>query len=930
MADRKGRAARRAGLLAACILLAACERAATPEELMGRAEQFIARGDYAAATIELKNAVAADAENARARWLLGKAYLASGDQESAAKELGRASELGMPKEEVLPLLAPALLSLGRHDELNALSTDGLSPQAQAPVLAAQGLSLLGKGDLEEGGKRLEQALSADPASAYVRLAHARLLLANGQTDAGRKHLEELVASEPGYVPAWSLLGDLEQQQQHPELAEQAYSKAVDVEPKDIGNLLKRALVRIQLQKVDLAAQDVEALGKLSPGHPGVRFAEGLLHLQKNEIDAARTAFELAVRDGNSYPLALFYLAGIHAQQGNREQADTYASQFVQIAPDNAAGRNLAASIAMRAGDFARGERLVRPVVAANGEDVVALNLLASALIAQGKTDEGLDLLAKVAALQPDSAQAQTRLAAGLIAAGQGGVGVEHLRKALELDPTFTQADVLLVMNHLQKQEFPQALQAAQDFQRRNPESATPLNLLGRVYLATNRTAEARQAFAKALELEPGDPGASQSLAAFAVQEKDYAGARRYYEGVLEKHPDYLPAQMQLAALDFTEGHADAMAERLRQIIATHPEAMEPRLVLARYHLERREASEALAVLNELDETQKKLPAAMAATATAQLAQNSYAAAKPLLERLVQLQPDVAQHHYQLAMAHAGLGDSEAMVGELEKAVELDPKHFAARLALARALLARQDNAAFEAQLTELRTMQPDNVDVLLLEAMLARTRGDDGVVLAKLEQAYARAATPATVQNLSLEKIRRGDKTAGFGLLESWLGKNPQDVATRMVLADLYTAENRTADAVTQYELVVKADEPNVLALNNLAWHLRKSDPKRALGYAESANRIAPDAAPVLDTLAVVLLENRQYERAQSAIEQALKTAPKDPGMRFHAAQIRSAMGDAGGAVLILEPLVSGTTDFAEKQQAQDLLSALKRKEAGK
>lgn len=927
MTDRFGRASRGAGVMLACVLLSACERGASTAELMTRGEQFMARRDYRAATIELKNAVAADAGNARARWLLGKAYLESGDLESAAKELDRARELGMAGDEVLPLLAQALLPLGRHDELNALSTDGLSARAQAPVLAAQGLSLLGKGDLEEGGKRLEEALTADPESAYVRLAHVRLLLANAQTEAGRKQLEDLLEREPGYAPAWGLLGDLEQQQQHQDLAEHAYAKAFELDPADVADLLKLALVRIQLQKADLAARDIDTLGKLAPRHPGVRFAEGLLHLQKNEIDAARTSFELAVRDGNGYPLALFYLAGIHAQQGNQEQADTYASQFVKIAPDNAAGRNLAASIAMRAGDFARVERLARPVVAANGEDVVALNLLASALIAQGKTDEGLDLLAKVAALQPDSALAQTRLAAGLIAAGQGGVGVEHLRKALELDPRFTQADVLLVMNHLQKREFPQAIEAAQDFQRRNPESATPFNLLGRVYLATNRTAEARQAFVKALELEPGDPGASQSLAAFAVQEKDYAGARRYYEGVLAKHPDYLPAQMQLAALDFTEGHADAMAERLKKIIAAHPDAVEPRLVLARYHLERREVSETLAVLNELDETQKKLPEAMAVTAAAQLAQNGYAAAKPLLERLVQLQPAVAQHHYQLAMAQAGLGDSEAMERELEKAVELDPKHFAARLALARALLARQDAAGFEAQLGELRRVQPDNVDVLLLEAALARQQGDNAKVLAKLEQAHARSATPVTVQNLALERVRRGDKAEGIGVLEAWLAGNPQDTGTRMVLADLYTAEQRTDDAVAQYEQVAKADPRNAMALNNLAWHLRKTDPKRALGYAESARSIAPEAAPVLDTLAMVLLENRQLERAQAAIEQALKSEPKDPGMRYHAALIRSATGDRGGAVLILEPLVNGEGDFAEKAEAQALLIELKRQE---
>ena len=352
-------------------------------------------------------------------------------------------------------------------------------------------------------------------------------------EAGRKQLDAVVDSEPGYAPAWSLLGDLEQQQQHPDLAEKAYSKALEADPDNVGDLLKRALIRIQAQKA----------GAGGGGRGGAEEAGARAPRRAFRRGAAASAEERAGRrrrphsnwpcaGATRYPFALFYLAGIHAQQGNPEQAEVYASQFLAIAPDNAAGRNLAGSLAMRAGDFARAETLVRPVVAANGDDVVALNLLSAALIAQGKTDEGLDLLARVAELQPDSAMAQTRLAAGLLAAGQGGVGVEHLQRALELDPKFQQADVLLVLNQLREGNLEGAIRAAQDYRDRNPEAATPYNLLGRVYLAGNDQAKAREAFAKALELAPGDPGASQSLAALAVQAKDYDAARGYFDGVL--------------------------------------------------------------------------------------------------------------------------------------------------------------------------------------------------------------------------------------------------------------------------------------------------------------------------------------------------------------------------------------------------------------
>ena len=79
--------------------------------------------------------------------------------------------------------------------------------------------------------------------------------------------------------------------------------------------------------------------------------------------------------------------------------------------------------------------------------------------------------------------------------------------------------------------------------------------------------DCREPFVKALELAPGDPGASQGLAALAVQAKDYDAARGYFDGVLAKHPDYLPAHMQLAALDLAQGDETGMVKRLQQLIA---------------------------------------------------------------------------------------------------------------------------------------------------------------------------------------------------------------------------------------------------------------------------------------------------------------------------------------------------------------------------
>lgn len=916
---------RGAALLLAGGLLLGCGGEASPDELMSRAQQYLDKGDYAAATIELKNAVAADVGNAQARFLLGRTYLEMGQLESAVKELDRARELGMAGEAVLPLLAEALLALGKHDELMALDAEGLPASAQATVLAAQAVSAMGKRSFDEAGRLIDRALDADPNPVFVRFSQARLLFANGQIDAGRKKLDELLVDEPKYAPGWSFLGDYERATGHPDEAETAFGKALDVDASRVEDRIKRALIRIEQQRLDAAGEDLAILKKQAPRHPDVRFVEGMLYLRQDKLDEARAALEDAAERGGNR-LALFNLASIHARQGNREQAQSYVTQYLAVYPNSMMGRTLAAHLALTERNYKRVEDMLRPVLAADPDDLRALNLLSTALLADGKTDEGLDLLSRLAALQPESAAAQARLAAGLLASGQGDASTEHLQKALELDPDYQQADALLVLGQLAKKDIPGAIRAAEEYARRHPDSATPYNLLGRIHTATGKPEEARKAWERALEIAPGDPGASQSLAAQAVEAKDYAAARRYYDGVLEKHPDYLPVQMRLAALDFTEGKPEAMVARLKEVMAAHPGELEPRLALVRHELGQGHPDAALALLDDIDQAGREQPAVIGLMAAAYLAQQNFAAAEPLLQNLVRVLPNVADHHYQLALVYArSEANRQRALDELRKTIELDPKHGPARVLLARALLAGKDNAGFEEQVLALREIQPDHPDVLLLDAVLARMKGQPAEALRKLEKAYATVQTPATVQALAAELLRGGDATGGRKLLEDWLAKYPDDLGARMMLADDDVAHNRPDSAAAQYRKILEADPQNAIVLNNLAWTLRKSDSKQALVHAQQASELEPERAEILDTLAVVLLENKRAQDAQQVIRRALKAAPDAPGVRYHAALVNVALGDRQSAIVILKPLVSGAVEFAEKDEARELLERLEK-----
>ena len=105
-------------LLIGTAALAGCGKDAA--SFVASAKSYIAKSDYKAAVIELKNAIQKAPENAEARYLLASALLESGDSAGAEAEVRKAIALHAPDDETYPLLARAVVGhSGRSDGADA-------------------------------------------------------------------------------------------------------------------------------------------------------------------------------------------------------------------------------------------------------------------------------------------------------------------------------------------------------------------------------------------------------------------------------------------------------------------------------------------------------------------------------------------------------------------------------------------------------------------------------------------------------------------------------------------------------------------------------------------------------------------------------------------------------------------------------------------
>jgi putative PEP-CTERM system TPR-repeat lipoprotein len=910
-----------------CLILACGDQNVSSEDHLDSAKAFLESSDRPAAIVELKKALKKDYRNSRARFLLGNLYFEAGSYEDADKELSKALATGVDNSLVAPVLAQVLLALGAYERLDNLALAGLDPESRSTVQAAKGLSMIHRDDLVAATEIMETVMENEPSSPYAQVAAARLAMEVEDYESARSRLKKVFAKSPKYAPAWNLLGDIESAQRQPKNAEIAYSKVIKLSGNNsFDALLNRAMMRIYQGNFKGARQDLDRLkGTFYPSryHPGVQFAWGLVHLQAKQIDAAAKSFEQASDYSDAYPQTWYYLAAIYLEKGLVEMAMSSIYRFLGLVPNSIVGSILAAKLELGQKKYSKAEKLLLPVVESRPEDVEALNLLATALLAQGKSGEGVELLARIAALEPDSTEAKARLGAGFLAAGSEELGIETLRDILQKDPGYEQADILIVLNFLREKKLAQAILSAQQYRDRNPASATSYDLLGRAYLANGEETKAKREFKKALQLRPGDPGAGNRLAEFALEAKDYKTAREYYWQILQHNPADMQTRMNVASSFALEGREREMLESLNSTLAAYPRAMEPRLVKARYFIAKGQLELAAPLLDELTEDQKNHPDALVTLAGFELAASRYNQALSTLGKLIDRYPKVSQYHYMKSKAYAGLGDMEQSAAELERTVSLDPGHFYAKIALARLALLSGRNEVFEEKLAELREVAPDNPDVLKLEIASAQRRGDNKKAEQLLETLFKQEPTTSNVIALATHKQSVGDIDGAIVKLQHWVQDHPSEIIVREKLAEIYGSSNQIGGVIYQYQKILAMVPDHVIALNNLAWNLLDEDPKQALTYAERAIEIAPDSASILDTLAMAQLRNNSVIEARRSIDRALALAPDRPELHFHDAQIRVAEGDTKAALIVLTTLLKKSGEFPERPKAQALLKYL-------
>jgi putative PEP-CTERM system TPR-repeat lipoprotein len=914
-------------LLFAALVMTGCLKD-SPEKLVASAKDYLARGEYNAAIIQLKNALQEAPGNGEARLLLGRALLETRDPVSAEKELRRALEYKQSPEAVLPLLARALIEQGEAGKL--VQEFGSHRLADADADAAFRVRL---GDAfvrldrrQDAANAYGAVLSVKPGFAPARLGQARLAALEGRVDEAIAIADEAKSADAKIVDAYLLKAELLSLRGDAGAAREELRRALDADP---GYLPARFALISQLidaRDLDGASAQLGEARKYARGDLRINYFEGLLALRKGDVQRARDHVLQVLKHAPDHVPSLVLAGAVELRANLPLAAEAYLRKAVSRAPEHLGAQRMLIGALLRAGQPAKAIEALQPLMKhAAGADPQLMMLAGETHLANGDLKQAANYFAAAASSDTQKVAARTRLGQIALATGQTEAGIRELEAASELDAGQYQADLALIVGHLRANRPDRALAAARNLEKKQPDNPLSHHVLGVVHAARKDAAAARRSFEKALALQPSYLPAAQALAALDVSEKNPQAAKARYEAMIAADPKNEQIPLALAELLARTGSPPAeVAAALQRAVAANPQSVDARTNLIGFHLRARDTAAALAAAREAAAAMPKEPRVLDALAEAQLVAGQSREAIETLKKSADLQPQAVRPLVRLAAAQAGTKDHEAAIETFRRAQKLSPNDVgvARGLIVALAQVKRHEEALREAR--ALQTRDPKSAAGFGLEGDVLAAQGKH----AEAERAY-RAGLKVDPKSGALAVgvysalAGAGKRAEADAFAREWRAGNPQDTTLAMHLADRALLARDYRVAVAYYQVVVATTPNHVIALNNLAWASGQLGDPKAVEYAERAVRLAPNNAAVLDTLGVLLAARGETDKALGHLQRARALAPNRADIRLNYAKALAKAGRRDDAKTELEALLAVKEDFPGKEEAATLLRSL-------
>lgn len=911
-------------ILLAALALSGCGKD-DPNALLASAKSYLAKNEYDAGIIQLKSALQLAPDNAEARMLYGRSLLNTGRPAAAETEIRKAIDLKYPAAETYPLLARAMVDQGAYAKVVAELADRKldDPKAQAGLQTQVAMAYIALGEIAKANETIAAVLAAMPGDPRALTVQARVAALGNDLPQALKLIDAALAAAPNNPEALVVKSGFENAQGRRDDAIRTLERAVEASGGALGVRYALASLLTESGQLEKAAAQVEAMKKISPLEFRTLYADALISYSRGDAAHARDAIQkvLAVNPDN---LQSLYLSGlIDMKLGSYASAEESLRKVVARTPDETNPLRALAALYMRTGRTTQSTDALEAALRRAPDNPILLQAAGEANLAAGNTAKAAQYYERASSIDKGNMANKVRLAQVKYAAGEPGQAFKELESLSGADQTQYQADLALIAAHLRRGEFDQALSAVATLEKKQPNNPLTYNVKGAAYAGMRDNKNARAAFEKALEVQPGYFPAARNLALLDIQEQKAEDARKRYEAMLVKDPKNEQLLLGMAELLVMSGHSpDEVKATIQRAIAAAPKSTRPHVALINYFANLRDAKGALDAARAAQAAFPNDTQILEAVGVAQRAAGQNDEALATFTRLVQLQPQNTSALLRLADAQVAKKDYNAAIATLRQSLEADPDQNRALVALAKTFViaGRPDDAIAEAR--KLQKDRPKRALGFALEGEVLVAQAKWPQAALAYRDAIAREPIPllAVRRYEALQKVGQADANA---FAAQWAREHPTDVTLVAFVAQQNLARKDYRAAITSYQAALKLDPDNTMLLNNLAWALAETGDPKAREYAATAYRQAPFNPNVIDTLGWAEVQIGDARKGVELLQAASNLAPGNASIRLHLAKGLIKTGDKAGAKKALEPLSKLDPAASARAEADKLLSGL-------
>ncbi|HAX91142.1 MAG TPA: hypothetical protein DCY07_02905 [Rhodospirillaceae bacterium] len=713
-----------------------------------------------------------------------------------------------------------------------------------------------------------------------------------------------------------------------------YTQAEQQNAQHQGALLKLAQYYMAGDQLDQSRKYLNTVFAASPDNAEGHALLGGVLLREKKLDEAEKEALFALQKEPANTTATSVLTGLYKAKGDEDKATQAIENGIKNNPKDVSLLLLKASLFEQYGNLPKITEAYEAVFKLKPNEPAYRMALASSYIKNKKIDEAELIIRQTITDFPERMDIKRKFVDFL----NRERGLEIAEKEITLymtqnpeqnDPYFWLADL-----YISNKDIDRAAALLEKIIVKNEQNPASLNAsasLARIHFTKGDKTLAKKLVDAILEKNPGHSEALYVRASLAFDDGAYQNAITDLRAVIRDNPKTTSAYQLLSEILLLQGRLDLASDMLGKLLETHPDNAPARVRIAQLF---EATGNAKYGLEHLALVTKALPAyAVGWESTARLAitAHKWDLAESAIDALRPLEGQTLTADFLTGQMMSAQGKTEEALTQYKKIVQTAPQSPLAEHATGAIIALYEKDKNPQAIIDFLEPLTEKGAFALNALGESYMKAGKLDLAASAFEKVIETGTrSPKPYLNRAVLFAKAKDFDNALDVLQKGSKNNPADVMLPLMIADIYSKQNRHDDAIAVYEGILARNPDVPVAANNIAQLIadHKNTDSAMLEKARLiAERFISSPNPLLmDTLAWVYFRQGKLEQARTILDRAMATkeARLPAQMYYHHGALLAKMGDKPRAKEALEKAVSMNETYDGLEETKALLAGMR------